>query len=226
MKGTIVNAVAVLGGTCLGAGLKRGFPEKYRQSIMQALALCVLLIGMMMAVKTENILIVILSLIIGAIIGEFLAISAHLEALGQWINQKCGGKDAKIGQAFVTASLVFCVGAMAVVGSLQEGLTGDPTTLYAKSMLDGIASVIFSATLGIGVGLSSLTILLYQGTITAIAGFLSPFLSEAVIHEMTAVGGILIMAIGLIMLEIKEIPVANWLPAIPAALVLTLLWPF
>lgn len=225
MTGTLVNVATVLGGTFIGLLLKRGIPEKYRVTVIQALGLCVMLIGVQMALKTQNVLIVILSLIIGGILGEWLAIDEKLNQLGDYLTKIWGNNSSNIGQAFVTTSLLFCVGAMAIVGSLQEGLTGDATTLYAKSMLDGISAIVFSATLGIGVGLSAVTVLIYQGGLTLLAGFLSPWLSDAVICEMTAVGGVMIMAIALLMLEIKQIKVANWLPAIPMAVMITMFWP-
>ena len=226
MKGTLVNVATVLGGTCVGAVLKQGIPQKYQSNIMQALGLCVLLIGLQMALKTQNILIVILSLIIGGILGEALNIDGKLVAFGEWITQKIGDKQSSnVGQAFITSSLIYCIGAMAVVGSIQDGLTGDASTLYAKSMVDGISAVIFTATLGIGVGLSAVSILLYQGTITLLASYISPYLSEAVVRELTAVGGLLIVAISLLMLDYKKIKVANWLPALPLAIVITMFWP-
>ena len=226
VKGTLVNAVAVLGGTCIGAVLKQEIPEKYQTSVMQALALAVFLIGLQMALKTQNILIVILSLTGGSILGEAVNIDGKLKVFGEWITKKMGSKQSSnIGQAFITTSLVYCAGALSVVGALQDGLTGDASTLYAKSMLDGIASVLFTITLGIGVGLSAVSILFYQGVITLLAGYISPYLSEVVIREMTAVGGLLIVGISLSMLDYKKIKVANWLPALPLAIIISLFWP-
>jgi uncharacterized membrane protein YqgA involved in biofilm formation len=223
MKGTIVNAVAVLAGSMTGIVLRHGIPERYQQTVMHGLALAVGLIGLEMALKTQNILIVILSLIIGALCGEAIDIDKRLEQVGAWLTKKLGSQYGNAGQGFVTASLVYCVGAMAVVGSIQDGLIGDASTLYAKSMLDGVSSIVFASTMGIGVALSSVSIVLYQGTITLLAAVFSSVLSEAVIREMTAVGGVLIVGISLLMLEIKKIKVANLLPAIPAAAIITYL---
>lgn len=225
MKGTIVNAAAVLIGSVGGLVLKKGIPTKFQQTIMQGLGLAVGLIGLQMAFKTQNILIVIISLIIGALIGEAIDIDKWLSRIGDWLTTKMGSQHGNAGQGFVTASLVYCVGAMAVVGSIQDGLTGDASTLYAKSMLDGISSVIFASTMGIGVALSSISILLYQGTITLLAGVFSAILSDSVIKEMTAVGGLLIVGISMLMLEIKPVKVANLLPAIPIAALVAVLWP-
>lgn len=226
MKGTIVNTVTIMAGSGLGLMLRQGIPKRYEQTVMQAIGLSVLLIGLQMAFKTENVLIIILSLVVGGMLGEFLNIQGKLDVFGDWLTRKAGRySDSNVGQAFITSSLVYCVGAMAIVGSLQDGLTGDANTLYAKSMLDGISAIVFTATMGIGVILSSLSVLIYQGSITLLAGVLSQWLSPDMIREMTATGGLLIVGIGFIMLEIKKIAVANLLPAIPAALLITYLWP-
>lgn len=224
MKGTIVNAAAVLIGSGVGLLLKRGIPKQYETTIMQGVALAVGLIGLQMAVKTQNILIVIISLVLGAIVGEAINIDQWLNKAGEQLTERLGSQYGDAGRGFVTASLVFCIGAMAVVGSIQEGLTGDASTLYAKSTLDGITSVVFASSLGIGVALSSITILAYQGTLTFLAIMFGNVLSASAITEMTAVGGLLIVGISLLMLEIKIIKVANLLPAIPMAAVIAAVW--
>ncbi|MDF2570696.1 MAG: ydfK [Sporomusa sp.] len=228
MKGTIVNAAAVLLGSGLGLALKRGIPEKYQSTIMQGMALAVGIIGLQMAFKTENILVVILGLAVGAIVGEALNIDGILNKIGACLSDKFGKDnpgEANVGQGFVTASLVYCIGAMAVVGSIQDGLTGDASTLYAKSLIDGIISIVFTSSMGIGVAFSSVSILIYQGIITLLAGFFSAVLSDGVIKEMTATGGILIVGVSILMLELKKIRLANLLPAIPAAAVIAYFWP-
>lgn len=225
MKGTIVNAAAVLLGSGIGLLLKRGIPEKYETTIMQGIAMAVGLIGLQMAFKTQNILIVIISLVLGAIIGEAINIDKWLNKAGERLTERLGSQYGDAGRGFVTASLVFCIGAMAVVGSIQEGLTGDASTLYAKATLDGITSVVFSSSLGIGVAFSSATILAYQGMLTLLAMAFGNVLSSSAIVEMTAVGGLLIVGICLLMLEIKTIKVANLLPAIPMAAAIAALWP-
>lgn len=224
MKGTLVNAGAILAGSAAGLLLKRGLPVRYQQTIMQGLALPIGIIGLQMALKTNNILIVILSLTIGAVLGELLDIDGRLASFGNWLTQKLGRRYGNVGEGFVTASLVYCVGAMAVVGSIQDGLTGDAATLYAKSMLDGISAVVFASALGIGVALSSVAVILYQGSITLLAGMFGAVLSADIITELSAVGGILIIGISIQMLEMKKIKVANLLPAIPAAAIITALW--
>ena len=214
MKGTLVNAAGVLLGSGLGLLIKKNIPSKYQQTLMQGLALTVGLIGLQMAFKTQNIMTVIVSVVIGSLVGEWMDIDRRLNQAGQWLGKKVGSQYGDVGQGFVTASLVYCVGAMAILGSIQEGLTGDASTIYAKSMLDSISSVIFSSGMGIGVAFSSISILLYQGSITLLAGLLHNVISDNAIREMTAVGGLLIVGLSLIMLEIKTIKVANMLPAI------------
>jgi hypothetical protein len=225
LKGTIVNALVVLGGSLFGTLLKKGIPERYQKTVMSGLALSVGLIGVQMACKTQNILLVIMSIVIGAIVGEAVDIDGGLAKLGGCLSGRMSSKHGNVGEGFVTASLVYCVGSMAVVGSIQDGLTGDATTLYAKSMLDGISSVVFASSMGIGVAFSSISIILYQGSITLLASAFSTVLSEGIVREMTAVGGLLILGISLMMLEIKLIKVANLLPAIPIAAIMALFWP-
>jgi len=225
MKGTIVNTVGILLGSGVGLVLRRGIPPRYQLTVMNGLALAVILIGLQMAVKTNNVLIVIISLVLGGIVGEALDLDAGLARLGDWLTRKAGSAGSNVGQGFITASLVYCIGAMAIVGAIQDGLTGDATTLYAKSMLDTISAIIFASSLGIGVAFSSISVFIYQGLITALASYLAPVLSDAVIAEMTAVGGLLIVGIGLMMLEIKTMKLANLLPAIPVAAVVTMFWP-
>ena len=218
--GTIVNATAILAGAGLGLILRKGLPEKWQETIMHAIGLSVAIIGIQMALKTNNIIIVIISLALGAIVGELLDIDKALNRVGVWVGGKLtsskdkGSAAAIIGQGFVATSLIYCVGAMAIVGSIQEGLTGDASTLYAKSILDGITAIIFAANMGVGVALSALSVAVYQGSITLLAGSMESIMSQAILAELTATGGILIIAIGLNMLKLLKIRIANMLPAI------------
>lgn len=220
MKGTIVNAAAVLIGSGIGLLAKTGIPKRYEQTIMGGVSLAVGLIGLQMALKTQNIVILIISLVSGGIIGEWLNIDKFINHLGNLVNKYVGKNKDNAGQGFVTASLVFCVGAMAIVGAIQDGLNQDPSTLYAKATLDGISSIVFASSMGIGVALSSISILLYQGVLTILASFLGSIINEKIINEMTAVGGLLIVGLSLLMLNIKQLKVANLLPAIPIAAVI------
>lgn len=214
MLGTIVNAIAIIIGGSLGVLLKKGFPQNYRNTIMQGITLSVFVIGISGALKSNNILLVIFSIAIGSIIGEKLKIENRLEQVGNWLESKLSFKYGNVAKGFVTASLVYCVGAMAIVGSLESGMTGEHSTLFAKSLLDGISSIIFASTLGIGVVFSSIAVFLYQGTITIFASLIGGLLTYSVILEMSAVGGILIMGIAINILEIKKISVGNMLPSI------------
>lgn len=214
MKGTIVNTLAVLAGSGIGLVLKRGISERFRQTILQGVALAVLLIGLQMAQKTHNVLIVIVSLVLGAIIGEAADLDGSLNRFGAWMDKRFRGVQGGVSEGFITASLMFCVGAMAIVGAIQDGLTGDASTLYAKSMLDFISAVVFASTFGIGVALSAGSVLVYQGTITILASILSSYASTGLMDEMTAVGGLLIVGLSFTMLEIKKVKVVNLLPAI------------
>jgi len=222
--GTIVNAAAIVIGAMIGILLKTGIPEKIKNTMMQGIGLSVIVIGLSMALKTENIIITILSLVLGGIIGEVLQIEERLEDLGKWIETKLGrGSTGDFTKAFVTASLVYCIGAMAVMGALESGLTGKHDILYAKSTLDGISSVIFASSLGIGVAFSALPVLIYQGLITFAATFVKVFLTDSVINEMTAAGGVLILGIGLNILGITKIKIGNMLPAIFGAVFFVLI---
>lgn len=214
LLGTIVNFAAIILGSLIGILLKGGVPEKISTTIMQGLALCVIYIGVSGAIKGSNVILIIISIVIGGFLGELVDIDNLLKKLGDKIENKFKGKGVKVSEGFVTASLLFCVGSMAIVGSLESGLEGNNKILFAKSMLDGIASIIFSSTLGIGVMLSSISVLLYQGIITIAASALKVILIQSVITDMTAIGSLLIIGIGFNMLEISKIKVANLLPAV------------
>ncbi|KAB3532100.1 DUF554 domain-containing protein [Alkaliphilus serpentinus] len=214
MLGTIVNAAAIIVGGLLGILLRKGIPDSYKTTIMQGLGLSVLIIGLMGALKSENILLMIFSIVIGSIIGEALKIEDKLQKLGDWLEGNVGKGEGTMAKGFVIASLIYCVGAMAIVGSLESGLTGSNQTLYAKSLIDGISAIIFASTLGIGVVFSSIAVFVYQGLITVTASFIKPLLVEGVIAEMSAIGGLLIMGISINILEIKKISVGNMLPAV------------
>ena len=214
MVGTVVNTLAIVAGSLLGISLLRGISDAYKETVIAAIGLAVLLIGLKSALQTDDLLLVIISLALGAVIGEMLRIEVRLEALGRWIGSQMGRAGEGVAQGFVTASLVFCVGAMAIIGSLESGLTGNHQTLFAKSLLDGVTSVIFASTLGIGVIFSSVSVLVYQGAITLAAAYLKPFLTAGVVAQMSAVGGLLIVAIGLNILDIKKLRIGNMLPGL------------
>jgi len=214
MLGTIVNTLAIIAGSLIGLIFRGGIPEKYSQTLMHAIGLAVILIGLKGALQTDALLVVIISLAIGSVIGEYLKIEDRLEWLGKQIGQRMSKKEDGIAEGFVTTTLLFCVGAMAIVGSLESGLSGNHQTLYAKAILDGIASIVFASSLGIGVLFSAISVFLYQGLITLTATYIKPFLTPDVVSQMSAAGGLLIMAIGIGLLEIKKLRIGNMLPAI------------
>jgi len=224
--GTIVNVGAIIVGGIVGTMLKSGISERYKRIVMQGIGLSVLFIGISGSIKEmitiidgnkldrQFIMLMIFSLVIGGLIGESLKIEKRLENVGVWFQSKISSKGSSFSDGFVTASLVYCVGAMAIVGALEDGLMGNTSTLFAKSILDGVSAIIFAATLGIGVAFSAIPVFIYQGSITLLAGVVKPWLSDMVISQMSLVGGILIFAIGINLLEIKKINVGNLLPAV------------
>ena len=214
MFGTIVNSLSILVGSLVGIILKKGIKDDYKTTIMDGISLTVIVIGIMGGIKSENIILAISSIVIGSLIGEIIGIEKKLDGLGDKLQKSFGAKDSNFSKGFVTASLVYCVGAMAIVGSLESGIQGNHQTLFAKSILDGISALIFSSTLGIGVAFSAVAVFIYQGTITLLASSVKGLLTPQVINEMSAIGGILIMAIGINVLGIKKIKVGNMLPAI------------
>ncbi len=217
MLGTIVNALAIIAGSLLGLLFSKGIPENYKEIILSGVGLSVVLIGIRSALVSDNLMVIIFSVIVGALLGEGLKIEKKLESLGVFLESKVVAKSddsRSFARGFVTASLVFCVGSMAIVGSLESGLTGNHQTLFAKSVLDGVTSIIFASAMGLGVMFSSLAVFIYQGIITITAVFMKSFLVPATIEQMTSVGGLLIMAIGFNMLKITTIRVGNLIPAI------------
>lgn len=216
MLGTIVNFFTIFVGGIIGVLLKGGLPKRFTDTIMSGVALCVIYIGISGTLKGENMLLIVISIAIGSLLGELINIDEKLILLGNFIENKAKNfsKDTSISLGFVTASLLFCVGAMAVVGSLESGLLGKYDILFTKSILDGVTALILSSTLGIGVILSAFSVLVYQGLITLAASLLQNILTTPIVNEMSAVGSLLIIGIGLNMLGITKIKVANMLPAI------------
>ena len=217
MLGTIVNSITVIVGCLVGLIVKGRLTEKISTTIMNGLALCTLYIGISGALNGGDTLIMIISVAIGALIGEIIDIDKWLNKLGYYLESKFKNKkesNISIAEGFITSSLLFCVGAMAIVGSLESGLRRNHDTLFTKSILDGISSIIFTSSLGIGVIFSAVTVFVYQGSITLGAGLLSGVLSTSVITNMSAVGGLLIIGLGLNMLGVTKIKIANLLPAI------------
>jgi uncharacterized membrane protein YqgA involved in biofilm formation len=230
--GTVINIVAVLLGGLFGTILGARLPEKIRETVMHGLGLVVLTIGIHLSLKTAEILIVLGSTLLGGILGELLQIEAWINRIGLWLEKRgkvptrengpgtsqqtttTGTTSTQFSQAFLTASLVFCVGPMAILGSFQDGLRGDYEILVIKSTLDFFAGMAFASTMGPGVIASALTVAIYQGALTIGAGWASHVLTDPMIAEMTATGGVLMLAIGLGLLELKKIRTGNLLPAL------------
>ena len=223
MLGNLVNATCIILGSLLGLLAHRGLKDNYKTVVMQAIGLAVLFIGAVTAIggllkpESEAILFII-SLVIGGATGELLGLENKLEGLGRLIQSKMSrgqaANEGNIARGFVTASLIFCVGTMAIIGSLESGLKGNHNMLFAKSVLDGVTAMILSSTMGIGVIFSAAMVFLYQGAIVLFATALEPFLTVDMIREISIIGGILIFGIGLGMMEIKKIKTLNLLPAV------------
>ena len=217
MLGTIVNTIAVIIGASIGLLLKKGLPEKLEDTMMKGLGLCTLFLGIRGSLEGNNSLILIISMVVGALIGEGIDLDEKLNRFGKWLENKFKSKDGdkvSIAEGFVSASLLFCVGAMTVVGSLQSGLQGNHEMLFNKSMLDFVAAIIFASSMGVGVLFSAAFVLLYQGAITLAAQWVAPFLTDTIIAEMTCVGSVIIIGIGLNLLGITKLKVMNYVPAI------------
>ena len=231
--GTIVNALAVIAGSGAVLIIKALFGKAIERSrsngngnsffdrisaladpVMKALGLCVLVIGISGTLKGENTLVMIISMVIGTAIGTLLDLDAGINKLGKWIEDRTKGRFGNVTEGFVSASLLFCVGAMTVLGSLDSGLRLDHSTLYTKSILDFCASAIFASTMGIGVMFSSAFVFVYQGAITLFAQWLAPFLSVTAVNEMTAVGSVLIIGLALNVLGLTKLKTMNALPAV------------
>jgi len=221
VRGTLVNVAAVLVGSGVGLAIGNRLSERLRRVITTGLGLRTLLIGMQMALKVGNVLVVIASMVMGGVVGELLGIESGLERAGEWLKACARSGSGTFIAGYVTASLVFCVGPMTLLGSIQEGLTGNPDIIYTKSMLDGAASIAFASSLGIGVSFAAVTVLVFQGALTLMGAQLAFLLKPEILNELTATGGLLILAIGLLLLDVKRIRVANLLPALVVVVLLT-----
>lgn len=216
MFAVLVNTLAVIVGSTVGLILKKGIPEKMKDIIMKGVGLCTIYIGITGTLKGENTLVLILSIVLGAVIGQGVDLDDKLNRFAQKLENrfKKPGDKTSIAEGFIAASLLFCIGAMTIVGSLQAGLTGDMEMLLTKSALDLISSCVFASALGVGVLFSAVFVLGFQGAIVLLAQYMAPFLSDYVIAEMTCSGSILIMALGLNILGVTQLKVMNYIPAI------------
>lgn len=222
MLGVTVNAIAVIFGSLLGLVFKKGIPEKISDSIQVILGFATAYVGISGALSGKNILVTILALVFGAILGTLVDFDKRVNDLGSFVERKLNKGNGKISiaQGFVTTSLLFCVGSMTIVGSLQAGINGNNEMLFTKSLLDCVLSIILTSTLGIGVMLSAVCVFISQGSIALLAGFIAPYLGDAVIAEMTCTGSILVIAIGTNLAGITKVKVANYLPAVFAPILI------
>ncbi len=222
MTGTLLNIATVIAGSVIGLIFGARIPAKLKETVIAGMGLFTAAMGLQMFLKTENPLIVLGALLIGTLLGEWWRIEDGLHRLGEFLEQRFSREEDdgsnKFVRGFLTASLLFCVGPMTILGSIQDGLTGDYNLLAVKSVLDGFASIAFASTLGIGVAFSSLIILVYQGGISLLAGQLNAIVNASMMNELTAAGGVLLMGVGISnLLEIKKIRVGNMLPALLVA---------
>jgi len=215
MIGTLVNAAAIVLGTALGVLLRRGISEKTQKVVMQGLALCTFTIGIMSAITTELPLLLVFSVSLGGFLGTVIGIERRLDAWGERTQARFRREGGTcFAEGLVTASITFCVGALAILGSVESGLHHNYQLLFVKAALDGFLSMILATTFGFGIALSAIPVFLYQGAITLGAGFLAPLLSDRMMTEISAVGGVLIVGIGINLLDIKKIHVGDMLPAV------------
>ena len=215
--GTLVNGALIIMGTLIGLSLN-SIPERIKQAVSKVSGLFIIVIGLKMVVTIKSPIIVLLSLTVGAVLGELIDIDQWFNKLGGWIESKVNRKESNVSSAFVTATLIYVIGAMAVVGSLESGLSNNHTILLTKSVLDGVTSIILSSTLGFGVMISAIPVILYQGIITLLATQIDSFIAHSLLNKLidiiTAIGGVMILAIGMNMLEITKIRIANLLPSL------------
>lgn len=214
MQGPIVNGVTIVICALIGNFLIRGLPARIEEIIKKAIGLCVLYLGISGALETQQFMLMIISMVVGSLLGELINIDRRMNNLGLWAEKKMGVGEGRFAKGFVTSSLLYCVGSMAIVGALRSGLQGNHDMLYAKSILDGVMAIVFGSTMGIGVAFSGLLVFLYEGSISLGAGLIKDLLTPEMITEVSAVGSLLIAALGLNFLEVKEIKVANMLPAV------------
>ena len=213
LLGSIVNGAAIAVGGFAGLFVGKLLPDRMQKTLMSALALVVIGIAVPGISDSQKPLVPILSMVLGTVLGELLDLDSALIRLGDWLQRKTGGRG-KFTDGFVNSTMVFAVGAMSIMGALDSGLTGDHATLYAKSTLDGITSIVYGSTMGAGVALSGVAVFLYQGLITLCASFIAPFLSDVVIAEMKCVGSLLIIGLSFNMLGMTKIKVMNYVPAV------------
>ncbi|MBN1183566.1 MAG: DUF554 domain-containing protein [Bacteroidales bacterium] len=224
MVGTLINAGAVTVGSIIGLLIGKRVPGKLANALFHAIGLFTMVIGLSMALKTNNFLIMVFSLILGTISGELLKLEEGIEKLGEKVKKGIRSDHSKFSEGLMTAFLLYCMGSMTVLGAFEEGLGEKPTLLFTKSLLDGFAAIALASSFGIGVIFAAIPLLIYQASLTLFAKYLGSFLTEQIIIEMTAVGGVMLLGLGISILEIKKIKVINLIPALVFAVLLALLF--
>jgi len=223
LTGTIVNTGAILAGSFIGISAGKFLPERIKTIVVQALGLSVVLIGLKMALSGKEPIVTIGCVLLGAITGELIKIEQGTERLGEWLKTRARSDSSTFVQGFVSASVLYLTGPMMIVGSIQDGTVGDASTLYIKALLDGVASIALSSTLGIGVAFSALSVIIVQGSITLVASKLLFMQNPAVLDAVTASGGLLILGIGTNVLGLTKIKIGNFLPALLYAILWVIL---
>lgn len=220
MQGTLINAGAVVAGSLLGLMLNKKMPKRISSIAFQGIGLFTLFLGVKMACEAKQILLMIFSIVSGSILGELIDIDKYLSKFSEFLRHKLKSSNTKFSEGLITSFILFCVGSLTILGAIEEGLGNEPTLLMAKSVLDGFSSIALASTLGIGVLFSAIPLLIFQGSITVFAGILQNFLNEAVVTELSAVGGLLLIGLSLTLLDIKKIKVTNMLPSLIIIVVL------
>lgn len=226
MIGTIVNIAAVLAGSTIGLLIHKRLPDRFVKTTFQILGLFTLVIGMKMALESNNLLVMVFSLIIGGLIGTAINLDEKIENFSNKLSKIFGGKNESFSKGLITAFLLFCVGSMTIVGAIEEGMNNDPSLLLIKSLMDGFSSIALTVAFGIGVMFSAIPLLIFQGGLTLLAMYMGSFLSPEYITEISAVGGVILLALGMNLLEITKIKIIDLLPAILFAPFILWIWGF
>jgi hypothetical protein len=214
MTGTLINAAAILVGSLIGLVLNAKLPKRFIQIVFQGIGLFTLFIGVFMAMKTNQIFYMVISIVIGGVLGEWINIEKAINSFGEKIKEKFKSKNARFSDGLVTAFLLYCMGSITIVGAIEEGMTGKNDLLLAKAVLDGVSSIALSAALGIGVAFSIIPLLIYQGGLTLLAAHFGDYFTEEIITELTSVGGLLLIGLGISILEIKKLRILNLIPSL------------
>jgi len=220
MTGTLINAAAIVVGSLIGLLIKSRLGQRYIRIVFQAIGLFTLFLGISMSLKTDHLLLLVFSLVLGALTGEALKIDKAIEKVSDRLKKRLKTKNDHFSEGLLTSFLLFCMGAMTILGAIDEGIGNEPNLLLAKSVMDGFSSVALASALGVGVLFSVIPLILYQGGITLFAAYFQDYATEIYINELTAVGGILLLGLGLSILDIKKIKITNMIPALIYILVL------